>query len=325
MMPQKHRDTPYAVLDVRNLRIGFGDGPSVVDGIDLSIYPGQILCLVGQSGSGKSLMALALMRLAPRAARVSADRLCLDGTDVLTAAARDLEALRGDRVAMVFQDQSLALNPVMTIGDQIAEALQTHRPVSRPKARMAALAMLDRVQMPGGDERLGLFAHQLSGGMRQRVQIAMDLICQPRLLIADEPTSSLDAVLQRQIVRLIRDLGRDCGAAVLLITHDLMLAQEVADEIAVIFAGQIVERGPRDQIFDNPSHPCTLALLAALAHEANLKPVAIEAVPGAKGCRFQRRCPVVADICLQNRPPLVAAGVNHSVACWRAPLEDALT
>jgi len=312
---------PKPVLDLRNLRIAFGGRPAVVEGVDLALRPGVTLCLVGESGSGKSATALALMRLLPPDAAVSADHFSLDGTDLLAASSADLTKLRGDRMAIVFQDSSQSLHPLMPIGRQIAEALTIHRPVSPSEARAEALAMLTRVHMPGGEERFDLYPHQLSGGMRQRVLIAMALICQPRLLIADEPTSSLDAPLQRQIMRLIRDLTQEIGAAVLLITHDLMLTRDSADEIAVIHAGLIVERGLRDDILGDPMHPYTLTLLAAFAGPVAAEVSRAPAPPPGIGCGFYPRCPVAAPQCATSRPPLAAFSATHSVACWRAPLE----
>lgn len=312
---------PKPVLDLRNLHIAFGSRPAVVEGLDLTLYPGLTLCLVGESGSGKSATALALMRMLPPDAAVSADHVSLDGTDLLAASPADLARLRGNRMAIVFQDSSQSLHPLMTIGCQIAEALTIHRPVSPSKARAEALAMLTRVHMPGGEERLDLYPHQLSGGMRQRVLIAMALICQPRLLIADEPTSSLDAPLQRQIMRLIRDLSYEIGAAVLLITHDLMLTRDSADEIAVIYAGQIVERGLRDDILDDPMHPYTLTLLAAFAGPMAAEVSRAPATAPGVGCAYFPHCAVAVPHCATSRPPLAAFSATHSVACWRAPLE----
>jgi peptide/nickel transport system ATP-binding protein len=312
---------PKPVLDLRNLRIAFGGRPAVVDGLELTLLPGQTLCLVGESGSGKSATALAVMRLLPPDAAVSADHFSLDGTDLSAASTVDLAGLRGDRMAIVFQDASQSLHPLMTIGRQITEALTAHRRVTSSKARAEALVMLDRLHLPGGNARLGLYPHQLSGGMRQRVLIAMALICQPRLLIADEPTSSLDAVVQREIMRLIRDLSREIGTAVLLITHDLMLARESADEIAVIHAGQIVERGRRADIFDDPMHPYTLTLLSAFAGQAGPEVNRAAATAPGTGCVFHPRCPVAFDQCRTSRPTLGAVSETHSVACWRAPLE----
>lgn len=314
---------PKPVLDLRNLRIAFGGRPAVVEGLDLALRPGLTLCLVGESGSGKSATALALMHLLPPDAAVSADHFGLDGTDLLAESNTDLAALRGNRMAIVFQDSSQSLHPLLTVGRQIAEALTAHRPVSASKARVKALAMLDRVHMPGGTERLDLYPHQLSGGMRQRVLIAMALICQPRLLIADEPTSSLDAVVQREIIRLIRDLSHEIGTAVLLITHDLMLTRDSADEIAVIYAGQIVERGLRGDILDDPMHPYTLTLLAAFAGQGGAEVTRSFATAPETGCAFHPRCAVAAAQCATSRPPLAAISATHSVACWRAPLEEA--
>lgn len=230
-------------------------------------------------------------------------------------------------MAILFQDSSLSFNPVMAIGDQLTEALQTHRPIGRVGARAAALAMLDRVQIPGGGERFGTFAHQLSGGMRQRVLIAMALICKPALLIADEPTASLDAIVQQQIVRLIRNLCRETGTSVLLITHDLLLVHETADDVAVMFAGQIMERGRRAEILENPQHPYTLQLLAAFDPDAgfeNQKRPHPDAIPSVNGCQFYARCPEGIDPCRTEKPTLVAISGTHSVACSRAPLEATL-
>lgn len=332
MIPQTQSQlTDQPVLELCNLRIAFHNEPPVVAGVNLSIRSGRILCLVGETGSGKSVIALALMRLLSQDARVSADTLRFEGKDVLAASTDDLEKLRGNRMAIVFQDSSLSLNPLMTIGDQIAEVLQTHLPGDRLETRNLVLTMLDRVRMPGGDERFDFFAHQLSGGMRQRVLIAMSLICHPALLIADEPTSALDAIVQREIIDLISDLRRQFGTAVLLITHDLLLVEDLADEIEVLFAGQIVERGHRSDIFDDPQHPYTLALLSALAYGActdngpfSTARANLDVVPATDGCCFHPRCPVAIDLCRKEKPVLMALSPTHGVACWRAPLEKAL-
>lgn len=318
-----------SVLELRDLRIAFGDSPAVVDGLDLTIDRGRILCLVGASGSGKSVTALALMRLLPPLARVSFGALHLDGQDLLTAPSGAVERLRGSGIAIVFQDPSQALNPLMTIGDQIAEAQHSRSRAARKAARHDVLSMLDRVRMPGGAERLDLFPHQLSGGMRQRALMAMALICKPALLIADEPTSSLDALVQRQVMHLLHDLRTGPASAVLLISHDILLVHDVADDIAVMFAGRIVEQGLQSEIFDDPQHPYTLALLAASVGE---EPGLLEPRPTdrtlsvgpseSSGCRFRSFCPVAIDRCHREPPTLRPVSATHSVACWRAPLES---
>lgn len=318
---------PVAALQMRGLEVAFPQGPAVLSGVDLQLDQGRVLALVGESGSGKSLTALALMRLLPQGARMTADQLQIAGHDILAASAGQMAALRGNCMSIIFQDPSQALNPMMPIGDQIAEALHTHRDVNLAQARQAALAMLDRVGLQGHD-RWQLYPHQLSGGMRQRVLIAMALICEPALLIADEPTAALDAILERQILHLIRSFCHDAGTtAVLLISHDLALIAQCADDIAVVFAGQIVERGLAAQVLDDPQHPYTLTLLQALdpavRPQTAANPSAL--IEAATGCRFHQRCPAAIARCTTQRPPMVAFGPTHSAACWRVPLEQALT
>jgi peptide/nickel transport system ATP-binding protein len=317
------------LLRVRGLRVGFGAGPAIVDGVDLRLAPGRLVCLVGESGSGKSLTALSLMRLLPPQARIEALEMRFQGLDLLSLSETEMEGLRGDRIAMIFQEPMTSLNPVMTVGDQIAEALVTHRGSSRTQARKAALAILERVQIPAAAERLRAYPHELSGGMRQRVMIAMALVCRPALLVADEPTTALDVTIQSQILTLIDELRAEIGAAVLFITHNLAVVAEIADEIAVMYAGRIVERGSRAAIFDDPLHPYTLALFAALPRrgDAGRRLASIDGhVPAAgampQGCRFAPRCPFAVDRCRQEAPPLAALRPGHEVACWRAPIEE---
>ncbi len=317
---------PVAALQMRGLEVAFPQGPAVLSGVDLQLDQGRVLALVGESGSGKSLTALALMRLLPQGARMTADQLQIAGHDILAASAGQMAALRGNCMSIIFQDPWQALNPMMLIGDQIAEALYTHRDVNLAQARQAVLAMLDRVGLQGHD-RWQLYRHQLSGGMRQWVLIAMALICEPALLIADEPTAALDAILERQILHLIRSFCHDAGTtAVLLISHDLALMAQCADDIAVMFAGQIVERGLAAQVLDDPQHPYTLALLQALdptvRPQTAANPSAL--IAAATGCRFHLRCPAAVARCTTQPPPMVAFGPTHSAACWRVPLEQAL-
>jgi peptide/nickel transport system ATP-binding protein len=317
------------LLRVRGLRIGFGAGPFIVEGVDLTLAPGRLVCLVGESGSGKSLTALSLMRLLPPHAKIEALQMRFEGRDLLTLSETEMEGLRGDRIAMIFQEPMTSLNPVMTVGDQIAEALVTHRGSSRSRARAAALAILERVQIPAAVERLSAYPHELSGGMRQRVMIAMALVCRPALLVADEPTTALDVTIQSQILTLIDELRSEIGAAVLFITHNLAVVAEIADEIAVMYAGRIVERGSRAAIFDDPLHPYTLALFAALPRrgDAGRKLACIDGqVPSPsampQGCRFAPRCPFAIERCPREAPPLAAYRPGHEVACWRAPIEE---
>jgi peptide/nickel transport system ATP-binding protein len=320
------------LLTIRSLRIAFGRGPDIVDGVDLDIAPGRLLCLVGESGSGKSLTALSLMRLLPAHARIAAERMTFEGRDLLALSEREIEALRGSRLAMVFQEPMTSLNPTMRIGQQIEEALVAHQRVSRREARSAALAMLEQVQIPAARERLDAYPHQLSGGMRQRVMIAIALICRPALLIADEPTTALDVTIQNQILALIDKLRTELGTAVLFITHNLAVVAQIADEVAVMYAGRIVESGSRDAIFSDPLHPYTLALFAALprASEAGRPLASIDGqvpAPGAmpEGCRFAPRCPFAVERCRRATPPLAELRPGHRAACWRAPLEEHVT
>jgi peptide/nickel transport system ATP-binding protein len=332
MHSSAHEAQHDPVLAVVNLRVGVGAGPAIVDGVDLALNSGRILCLVGESGSGKSLTALSLMRLLPPAMRLSADRLLLDGEDLAQASEKRLNAIRGNRMAMVFQEPMTALNPVMSVGDQITETLMVHQGLGRDAAWEVALAMFRQVQIPAPEARLLAYPHQLSGGMRQRVMIAMALICKPAILIADEPTTALDVTIQSQILRLIDELRTRLGTAVLFITHNLAVVAEIADEIAVMYAGRIVERASRAALFGDPMHPYTLALFAALprADERGQPLATIEGqvpVPGAMptGCRFAPRCPFVAAQCREDYPPLREIRPAHWVSCWRAPLEEHLS
>jgi peptide/nickel transport system ATP-binding protein len=316
-------------LVVTNLQVRFGAGPAIVDGVDITLQRGRILCLVGESGSGKSLTALSLMRLLPPNALLSADAFALDGENILDADEEALNTIRGNRMAMVFQEPMTALNPVMTVGDQVTETLVVHKGLSQKAAIEAALAMFRRVQIPAPEARLLAYPHQLSGGMRQRVMIAMALICRPAILIADEPTTALDVTIQSQILRLIDALRSEFGTAVLFITHNLAVVAEIADQIAVMYAGRIVERASRTALFGDPMHPYTLALFAAMprADERGRALAAIEGqVPSIEamptGCHFAPRCPFAIVQCTQAYPPLREITPDHWVSCWRAPIEE---
>ncbi len=303
---------------------------SLVDDVSFAIAPGRTLCLVGESGCGKSITSLAVMGLlATPPLLVSAGRIVFEGRDLLTLDARERADLRGDRMTMIFQEPMTSLNPAFTIGDQIAEVVARHRDVTREKARAVALDMLKRVRIPAAEKRLDEYPHQLSGGMRQRVMIAMALANGPRLLIADEPTTALDVTIQAQILSLVRSLQRETGTAMLLITHDLGVVAEVADDVAVMYAGRIVERGPVTAVFDDPQHPYTIGLMGSLPSFAGGEK-RLATIPGSvpppermpAGCRFAPRCPFAIDACTKAQPPLVSVATGHDVACIRAPLEQ---
>jgi len=329
MGEREHGVEDDTVLSVQNLRVGFGAGPAIVDGVDLVLRRGQMLCLVGESGSGKSLTALSLMKLLPDTAHVSADRFEFDGQDLRKADDASMGDLRGNRMAMVFQEPMTALNPVMTVGDQVGETLRRHKGLGQAAARDATLAMFRQVQIPAPETRLGVYPHQLSGGLRQRVMIAMALVCRPSLLIADEPTTALDVTIQSQILRIVDALRSELGTAVLFITHNLAIVAEIADEVAVMYAGRIVERGPKAALFGDPMHPYTLALFAALPRQED-RGHRLAAIDGQvphtdmmpSGCRFAPRCPFAAAQCVEMYPPLREVETGHFVACWRAPLEE---
>jgi oligopeptide/dipeptide ABC transporter ATP-binding protein len=311
---------------VRGLRTTFrgeqGEVPAV-DGVDLRIERGRTLGIVGESGCGKSVTALSIMGLVPRPpGRIAGGEILFDGEDLLKAKPERMRDLRGDQLAMIFQEPMTSLNPAFPIGDQIAETLLRHRKISREEARNQAIEMLRRVRIPSPGRRAREYPHQLSGGMRQRVMIAMALACNPKLLIADEPTTALDVTIQAQILELMRALREELGTAIILITHDLGVVAELADEVAVMYAGKVIERSSAQQLFAEPQHPYTIGLLGSIPrlHLERERLAAIEGfVPDAaalpKGCRFHPRCPFKIDRC-ENEEPLLDKGV----ACWRAPL-----
>ena len=319
------------VLDIDRMSVALGPPgrrTTVVDEVSLRIDPGRVLCLVGESGSGKSVSALALMRLLPPGRfAVTAAAMAFEGRDLRTLGDSALAQLRGDRMAMVFQEPMTSLNPVFTVGDQIGEVLRLHRGLGRGAARARALEALEAVQMPAAERRLDSYPHELSGGLRQRVMIAMALACDPALLVADEPTTALDVTMEAQILALLAALRARTGTAVLFITHNLGVVAEIADEVAVMYAGRVVERAPAAALFAGAQHPYTLALLAAMPSlsgpAARLEPIPGRMpLPGAMppGCRFAPRCPFAAAMC-NEPPPLRPMGPDHHVACWRAPVE----
>ncbi|UEM23785.1 ABC transporter ATP-binding protein [Skermanella mucosa] len=320
------------VAEVRDLQVGFrtDDGSfNVLDGVSFTVRSGRTLCLVGESGCGKSVTALSLMGLLAPTAIVGRGEILLDGTDLLKLNRNELNERRGDRMAMIFQEPMTSLNPVFTIGDQIVEGIRRHRPVGRAEAERHAVEMLKRVRIPAAEQRMKDYPHQLSGGMRQRVMIAMALANDPRLLIADEPTTALDVTIQAQILDLIRTLQDETGTAVLLITHDLGVVAEVGDDVAVMYAGRIVEQASVADLFADPQHPYTLGLLSSIPRldaDIGRLPTILGSVPAPadmpQGCRFSTRCPFAVEKCRTEEPPLADLSAGHAVACWRAPLEE---
>ncbi|WP_417773478.1 ABC transporter ATP-binding protein [Stappia sp.] len=318
------------LLSVENLALRFrGTGANVVDGVSFSVDPGETLAIVGESGCGKSVTALALMGLLPMPpAEIVSGRAMFEGRDLFSLSKAERARLRGDRMAMIFQEPMTSLNPVFTVGEQIAESVRRHRNVTRAQARARALEMLEAVRVPAAANRLDDYPHQMSGGMRQRVMIAMALANNPRLLIADEPTTALDVTIQAQILDLVRALQKETGTALIMITHDLGVVAETADKVAVMYAGRVVEAGSVSAVFDDPQHPYTLGLISSvpslgdrsdrLATIPGMVP-AIDAMPA--GCRFAPRCPFADDGCVSAPPPLVPVTAGHTVACRYAPLE----
>jgi peptide/nickel transport system ATP-binding protein/oligopeptide transport system ATP-binding protein len=317
-----------ALLSVEGLMMAFpsdGSGPArAIDGVSFRIDRGEVLGLVGESGCGKSMTALCIMRLVPSPGRITAGRIVFDGADLLTLPEPAMRAVRGARIGMIFQEPMTALNPVLTAGYQIAEALLIHRAISRRQAWQRAVELLGEVGIPDAASRARDYPHQLSGGMRQRVMIAMAIACEPDLLIADEPTTALDVTIQAEILDLLRELRARRGMGLLLITHDLGVVAEQADRVAIMYAGRIVEEAPTPELFANPLHPYTRALLRSMptlgAHRERL-----ETIPGnvpditrrPSGCSFRDRCPLVIPDCAVAPPPLESKRPGHTAACIR--------
>ncbi len=315
-----------ALLSIERLRMAFpnpGGAPAhAVDDVSLTIDRGQVLGLVGESGCGKSMTALCIMRLVPPPGLITGGRVVFDGTDLLALPEPAMRAVRGARIGMIFQEPMTALNPVLTAGYQIAEALLIHQPISRRRAWERAVELLGEVGIPEPASRARDYPHQLSGGMRQRVMIAMAIACEPDLLIADEPTTALDVTIQADILDLLCRLRERRGMGILLITHDLGVVAEQADRVAIMYAGRIVEEAPTPELFAQPLHPYTRALLRSMpvlgAHRDRL-----ETIPGnvpdvtrrPSGCSFRDRCPLATPECAVAPPPLEAKRPDHTAAC----------
>jgi oligopeptide/dipeptide ABC transporter ATP-binding protein len=294
----------------------------VVDRVALTIRAGETLALVGESGCGKSITALAIMRLVPRPGRIEPDsRISFEGLDLLTLPVTAMRSVRGSKIGMIFQEPMTSLNPVTTVGEQVMEAVLLHAKVSRSEARGRVLDMFATVGIPAPERRFGAYPHELSGGLKQRVMIAMAMVMRPRLLIADEPTTALDATIRAQILDLIRNLAANTGTAVLLITHDFGVVNEVADRVAVMYAGQIVEEGTRVELLSRPRHPYAQGLLKSIprpeARGTRLNEIkGVVPRPGRwpPGCRFHTRCPFVFDRCRSEEPARTA--ISPTQAAW---------
>ena len=316
------------LLEVNDLRTHFRTDDGIVkavDGVSFSIEKGQTLGIVGESGSGKSVSCLTIMGLNPASAIVSGEAI-FKGEDLVTASSKRLRDVRGDDIAMIFQDPMTSLNPVHTIGRQLVEAIMLHRDVTKKQAGARALELMKAVGIPRAERRIGDYPHQFSGGMRQRVMIAMALINDPDLLIADEPTTALDVTTQAQILALMKRLQQEFDSAILMITHDLGVVAEVADDVLVMYAGNVVENGPVREIFHAPHHPYTWGLLGSLPRLDSDPDHRLTQIPGQppsllrppSGCRFHPRCPYVMDVCRSEFPELkpVPGEAYHAQRCW---------
>jgi len=314
------------LLSVEDLSISFpgeDDGVRVVDRVSLAVSTGETLALVGESGCGKSMTALAVMRLVPKPGRIEAGaRILFEGRDLLSLSVPDMRAVRGARIGMIFQEPMTSLNPVTTVGDQVMEAIELHADMSRADARGRVIELFGLVGIPDAKRRFSAYPHQLSGGLKQRVMIAMAMAMSPRLLIADEPTTALDATIRAQILDLLRDLSTKTGTAVLLITHDFGVVNEVADRVAVMYAGQVVEEGTRLELLGRPRHPYTQGLLRSIP-KAEARGKRLEEIKGVvprpghwpAGCRFHPRCPHAFAPCPIDEPVRTLVSETHAASC----------
>ena len=318
------------LLEVRGLRTHFFTDEGVVpavDGIDLKIFPGKTLGLVGESGCGKSVTGFSLMRLVSPPGRIVAGEVLLNGENLVALPEREMRRRRGEQIAMIFQEPMTSLDPLYPVRDPLGEALRVHQAMRRREARFKAIELLRSVGIPDPERRVDSYPHELSGGMRQRVMIAVAISCKPALLIADEPTTALDVTVQAQILALLRELQGETGTAILLITHNLGVVAENCDDVAVMYAGKIVETAPMRTIFTNPRHPYTQGLLHAVPRLDHPAKQPLPTIPGTvpnllrlpSGCRFRTRCPWAMEKCAQEEPPLLKVEGDHSAACWVLP------
>nr|WP_314070105.1 ABC transporter ATP-binding protein [uncultured Roseococcus sp.] len=323
------------LLQVQDLRTVFrtsGGDVTAVDGVSIEVEHGKTLGIVGESGCGKSVLSLSIMRLIAHPGRIASGRVLLEGRDLAGLSNNEMRKVRGRDIGMIFQEPMTSLNPVHTVGFQITEGIRVHEPkASKAELRERGIAALERVRIPSPERRFDEYPHQLSGGMRQRVMIAMALACSPRLLIADEPTTALDVTVQAQILDLLRDLQAETGMSIILITHDLGVIAEMADDVAVMYAGRVVERTTARALFEDPQHPYALGLLGSIPRldEDRERLLAIQgtvpppfALP--PGCRFNPRCPFAIDACRAEVPLLREITAGHEAACLRAPVEESV-
>ncbi|ADU35108.1 ABC transporter ATP-binding protein [Variovorax paradoxus] len=314
------------MVRLRDLSVTFSGGRKpvhAVSGVSLEVQRGEVVALIGESGSGKSVTLRTLLRLHPERRTRMGGQVEVAGRDVLAMPQRELADFRGKVASMIFQEPLLALDPVYSVGAQIVESIRRHESVSQAEAQQRALALFERVRIPSPERRLQAYPHEMSGGMRQRAMIALALACKPQLLLADEPTTALDATVQIQILLLLRELQRDLGLSVIFVTHDIGAAVEVADRIAVMYAGRIVEEGTARELIRSPRHPYTIALLKSRAHGALARGTRLETIGGAPpdlsalppGCSFAERCALASDACRAAQPPVIELAPNHRVRC----------
>ncbi len=314
------------LLEVSHLSTSFFSDQGeirAVEDVSFSVQPGQTVALVGESGCGKSVTALSIMQLVDFPGKVVGGQVVFKGSDLLTLPAQEIRRIRGNHIGMVFQEPMTSLNPVFTIGDQIGEVLEIHTTLTKHEIRREVMRLLEKVHISSPDKRIDQYPHEMSGGMKQRVMIAMALACQPDLLIADEPTTALDVTIQAQILELLKDLQRDMGMAILLITHNLGVVAQFAQDVIVMYASRIVERASVPQLFATPSHPYTRALLRSLP-KPGVRETRLESIPGTvpsplmycRGCHFSTRCPEVLDCCADEEPPLIEIEPGHEAVCW---------
>ncbi len=324
----KQNSLKNPLLEVRNLTIHFFTEEGVVravENLSFEIYPGEILGLVGESGCGKSVTGLSLLRLIPiPPGRIVSGDILFDGKSLLNLEEKEMERVRGNDISMIFQEPMTSLNPVFTIGDQIMEAIILHQGLDKTAARKRAIEMLDRVKIPSPEKTIDSYPHQLSGGMRQRAMIAMALSCQPKLLIADEPTTALDVTIQAQVLQLLKEIQREMGMSVMLITHDLGVVSEIADRVEVMYAGRIFEYGPIEDIFAKMRNPYTRGLMNSIP-QLTEKRSRLHAIPGQvpdpmdlpAGCKFHPRCYLMIEDCKKEEPPLFQVNGDHFSRCIR--------
>lgn len=313
------------LLEIKNLQTVFyteEGAVQAVNGVDLSIESGQVLGVVGESGCGKSITSLSVLRLVPNPGRITGGEILFEGKNLLDLSEKDMQGIRGKKIAYIPQDPMMSLNPVYTVGAQIVETIVLHQKVDKAEARKRAIEVLDQVKIPEAHKRIDDYPHQFSGGMRQRVMIAMALSCKPKLLIADEPTTALDVTVQAQILELLRSIQKEEGTAIMMITHDLGVVAEMCHQVAVMYAGSIVESAQVDKLFKDPKHPYTRGLIECIptANSDKLKPIEgqpphLIKLPDA--CRFAERCPLVIDDCLAGFPSLEEKAPEHLARCIR--------